>query len=206
MGDDANERGEPVELFGTLELVLSEGNTTGYKDVFFLKNRKKKPYQAKSKIWRPETKDHINLGTFRKAHEAAIAVAQYRRDGREDQSSPDKSRAEKSTRFPPRPARPGHKSLLQLTCCTTFGFTEKQKLVALTTNDALVPPTFQGYENAPIQVPIAQLQAWSASSSAHAFATGAVAVALPAQPRAAPASLAMRPLSLLADDGRLMGR
>ena len=80
MGDDVNEAGEPVELFGTLELVLSEANSTKYKDVFFLKNRKKKPYQAK--IWRPETKDHINLGTFRKAHEAAIAVAQYRRDGR----------------------------------------------------------------------------------------------------------------------------
>ena len=57
MGDDVNEAGEPVELFGTLELVLSEANSTKYKDVFFLKNRKKKPYQAK--IWRPETKDHI---------------------------------------------------------------------------------------------------------------------------------------------------
>ena len=114
MGDDVNEAGEPVELFGTLELVLSEANSTKYKDVFFLKNRKKKPYQAK--IWRPETKDHINLGTFCKAHEAAIAVAQYRRNGREDQPSPDKSRAEKSTRSAPRPAR-RPQILLQLTCC-----------------------------------------------------------------------------------------
>ena len=63
MGDNVNEAGEPVELFGTLELVLSEDNSTGYKDVFYLKDRKKKPYQAK--IWRPDTKDHINLGTFR---------------------------------------------------------------------------------------------------------------------------------------------
>ena len=94
--------------------MLSEANSTKYKDVFFLKNRKKKPYQAK--IWRPETKDHINLGTFCKAHEAAIAVAQYRRNGREDQPSPDKSRAEKSTRSAPRPAR-RPQILLQLTCC-----------------------------------------------------------------------------------------
>ena len=103
MSDVVNEAGEPVEIFGSLELVLSECNSTGYKDVFFLKNRKNKPYQAKICIWRPETKDHINLGTFRGAHEAAIAVALYRRDGREDQPSPDKSRAEKSTRSPPRP-------------------------------------------------------------------------------------------------------
>ena len=44
MGDNVNEAGEPVELFGTLELVLSEDNSTGYKDVFYLKDRKKKPY------------------------------------------------------------------------------------------------------------------------------------------------------------------
>ena len=30
MGDDVNEAGEPVELFGTLELVLSEANSTKY--------------------------------------------------------------------------------------------------------------------------------------------------------------------------------
>lgn len=53
-----------VERFGTLELVLSKSNHTGlYKDVYHLKDKKKKPFQAK--IWRPETKDHINLGTFR---------------------------------------------------------------------------------------------------------------------------------------------
>ena len=46
-----------VERFGALELVLSETSSTGYKDTFFLKGRKKKPYQAK--IWRPEHKDHI---------------------------------------------------------------------------------------------------------------------------------------------------
>ena len=28
MGNDVNEAGEPVELFGTLELVLSEANST----------------------------------------------------------------------------------------------------------------------------------------------------------------------------------
>jgi len=99
MGDDVNEAGERVERFGTLELVLSETSSTGYKDTFFLKGRKKKPYQAK--IWRPEHKDHINLGTFASAHAAAVEVAQYRRYGREHQKSPDKSRAE-STPPPPR--------------------------------------------------------------------------------------------------------
>ena len=84
--------------------------------------------------------------------------------------------------------------------------TEKQKSMAVTTIDALVPPTFQGYENSPLQLPVAQLQAWSSSSSAHAFATGAVAVALPAQPRAAPAPMPMRQLSHQADGGRLSGR
>ena len=77
MGDDVNEAGERVERFGALELVLSETSSTGYKDTFFLKGRKKKPYQAK--IWRPEHKDHINLGTFASAHAAAVEVAQYRR-------------------------------------------------------------------------------------------------------------------------------
>ena len=191
MGDDVNETGEPVELFGTLELVLSEANSTKYKDVFFLKNRKKKPYQAK--IWRPETKDHINLGTFRGKHEAAIAVALYRRDGREDQPSPDKSRAEKSTRSPPRPARRSQIPLrTHLLPRSGLECTEKQKLGAVTTIDAPVPPIFQGIENSLPQLPVAQLQPWSASSSAHAFATGAVAVALPAQPRSALALMPMR--------------
>ena len=48
MGNDVNEAGEPVELFGTLELVLSEANSTKYKDVFFLKNRGKKPTRPRS--------------------------------------------------------------------------------------------------------------------------------------------------------------
>ena len=142
----AKEAGEPVELFGTLELVLSEDNSTGYKDVFYLKDRKKKPYQAK--IWRPDTKDHINLGTFRGKHEAAIAVALYRRDGREDQPSPDKSRAEKSTRSPPRPARRSQIPLrTHLLPRSGLECTEKQQLGAVTTIDAPVPPIFQGIEN-----------------------------------------------------------
>ena len=202
MGDNVNEAGEPVELFGTLELVLSEDNSTGYKDVFYLKDRKKKPYQAK--IWRPDTKDHINLGTFRGKHEAAVAVAQFRRDGREDQPSPDKRRAEKSTSSPARAPPDLHKYLCN-SLIATFGCTEKQKLKAAATIDSSVPPTFQGYENWPLQLPVAQLQAWSASSSAHVFATGAVAVALPAH-CAVPAPMSIRPLSLLADGGRLTGR
>ena len=182
MGNDVNEAGEPVELFGTLELVLSEANSTKYKDVFFLKNRKKKPYQAK--IWRPETKDHINLGTFCKAHEAAIAVAQYRRNGREDQPSPDKSRAEKvrALRPPPRPTST-NPFATHLLLRSGLECTEKQKLMAVTTIDGASPPVFQGYENSSIQLPVVQFQPWSSSASAHAIATGAVAVALPAHSR-----------------------
>ena len=65
MGDNVNEADKQVELFSVLELVLSEKKVDGYgyKDVFYLKNRKKNPYQAN--IWWPEHKDqHINLGVF----------------------------------------------------------------------------------------------------------------------------------------------
>ena len=78
MGDSPIEAGEPpdVETFGVLELRLSSGNSTGYCDVYPLKDRKKKPFQAK--IYRPWRKDFITLGTFASAHEAAVAVAQQR--------------------------------------------------------------------------------------------------------------------------------
>ena len=46
MGEQA---GEPlgVEMFGMLELQLNSSNTSGYCDVYPLKDRKKKPWQAK---------------------------------------------------------------------------------------------------------------------------------------------------------------
>ena len=49
MGDSPIEAGEPpdVEMFGVLELRLSSSNSTGYCDVYPLKGRKKKPFQAK---------------------------------------------------------------------------------------------------------------------------------------------------------------
>ena len=61
MGTPA-EAGEPQEFeeFGVHKLLLSSDNISGYKDVHFLKNRKKRPWQAK--VWRPWAKDHINLG------------------------------------------------------------------------------------------------------------------------------------------------
>ena len=102
MGDTLVEAGEPpgVEMFGVLELVLSSANSTGYKDVYMQKGRKRLPFQAK--IYRPWRKDFINLGKFATAHEAAVAVARARFDGIEDIPSPDKTRAENSTL--PRPA------------------------------------------------------------------------------------------------------
>ena len=94
MVDLPHEAGEPprVEMFGVLELKLSSSNTTGYSDVYPLKGRKRKPFQAK--IYRPWRKDFINLGTFANAHAAAVAVATQRLEGIEDCPSPDKSRAE----------------------------------------------------------------------------------------------------------------
>ena len=202
VGDVVNEEGERVELFGALELVLSETNFTGYKDTFFLKGRKKKPYQAK--IWRPERKDHINLGTFPSAHAAAVEVAQYRRYGREHQRSPDKSRAESST---PPPTRLPATFPLPLTRCylVILVCTEKQKLVAATTIDASTPPIFQGDENSSVQLPVAEVRPCVPAASAHAFATGAVAVALPAQPYAPPQPISGHALGLLQHGGRLIG-
>ena len=101
MGTPA-EAGEPQEFeeFGVHKLLLSSDNISGYKDVHFLKNRKKKPWQAK--VWRPWAKDHINLGCFAKPQEAAVAVAVARAEGLRSQQSPNKSRAENSAL--PRPA------------------------------------------------------------------------------------------------------
>ena len=126
MADPPHGAGEPpsVEMFGTLELVLSPSNATGYSDVYLLKGRKKRPFQAK--IYRPWRKDHITVGTFAKAHEAAVAVARARLDGIEDFPSPDKSRAESSAL--PRPALHVRQSLLLLICsCSGFSHEQRSK-------------------------------------------------------------------------------
>ena len=75
--------------------------------------------------------------------------------------------------------------------------TEKQKLIAATTIDAPTPPVFQGYENSSVQLPVAQVRPCAAVASARAFATGAVAVALPAQPYALPQPISGHALGLL---------
>ena len=74
--------------------------------------------------------------------------------------------------------------------------TEKQKLIAATTIDAPTPPVFQGYENSSVQLPVAQVRPCAAVASARAFATGAVAVALPAQPYALPQPISGHALGL----------
>ena len=83
------------EEFGVHKLLFSSDNKSGYRDVYFLKHRKKKPWQAK--VWRPWAKDHLSLGCFRTPREAAVAVAVARAEGLERQTSPNKSRAENST-------------------------------------------------------------------------------------------------------------
>ena len=185
-----------------LELRLSSGNSTGYCDVYPLKDRKKKPFQAK--IYRPWRKDLITLGTFASAHEAAVAVAQQRLEGIEDFPSPDKSRAENSTL--PRPASYLQCLLLLVCCCLYLVRKEKQKRAMAAAFDTPTPTTIHQFENRPVQFPVVNPQPWSAAASAHAFAAGAVGVALPA-PTPAPQQAAFaRALVQLPDGGRLVSR
>ena len=72
MVDDADDSPAGVERFGCLQLIKSTTNGSGYKDVYHRKHLKNKPFQAM--IYRESHKDHINLGTFEKAKEAAVAV------------------------------------------------------------------------------------------------------------------------------------
>ena len=93
--DDAEDSPAGVEQFGCLRLMLSSKNGSGYKDVYYRKHLKKKPYQAM--IYRESHNDHINLGTFEKAQEAAVAVAEARLSGVEKLQSPDKSRLKRGS-------------------------------------------------------------------------------------------------------------
>ena len=86
MVDDADDSPAGVETFGCLQLIKSTTNGSGYKDVYHRKHLKKKPYQAM--IYRESHKDHFNLGTFEKAKEAAVAVAEARLSGIEKLQSP----------------------------------------------------------------------------------------------------------------------
>ena len=95
MVDDADDSPAGVEIFGCLQLIKSTTNGSGYKDVYHRKHLKKKPFQAI--IYRKSHKDHINLGTFEKAKEAAVAVAEARLSGIEKLQSPDKSRLERGS-------------------------------------------------------------------------------------------------------------
>ena len=95
MVDDADDSPAGVERFGCLQLIKSTTNGSGYKDVYHRKHLKNKPFQAM--IYRESHKDHINLGTFEKAKEAAVAVAEARLSGIEKLQSPDKSRFERGS-------------------------------------------------------------------------------------------------------------
>lgn len=199
------EAGEPpgLEMFGTLELVLSSTNATGYKDVYLQRNRKKHPYQAK--IYRPWRKDFINLGKFAKAHEAAVEVAMQRLEGIDDFPSPDKSRAENSTL--PCPALVLQCLLLLIGVLLGSRVAEKRKLNAATTVEVPTPATLLGFENTPLHLrPMPQLQPCPAGVSARAFATGAVAIALPASAPALQQAANLPAMGRLPDGGLLRGR
>ena len=203
MGDSPIEAGEPpdVETFGVLELRLSSGNSTGYCDVYPLKDRKKKPFQAK--IYRPWRKDFITIGTFASAHEAAVAVAQQRLEGIEDFPSPDKSRAENSTL--PRPASYLQCLLLLICCCLYLVRKEKQKRAVATAIDIPTPTTIQTFENRPAQLPVVNPLPWSAAASIRIFGAGHVGVALPAATPALQQAANPRVLGHLAVGGQCMG-
>ena len=202
-GDSPIEAGEPpdVETFGVLELRLSSSNSTGYCDVYPLKDRKKKPFQAK--IYRPWRKDFITIGTFASAHEAAVAVAQQRLEGIEDFPSPDKSRAENSTL--PRPASYLQCLLLLICCCLYLVRKEKQKRAVATAIDIPTPTTIQTFENRPAQLPVVNPLPWSAAASIRIFGAGHVGVALPAATPALQQAAKPRVLGHLAVGGQCMG-
>ena len=204
MAEPLHEAGEPprVEMFGVLELVLSSSNATGYKDVYKQKGRKKRPFQAK--IYRPWCNVFINVGKFTTAHEAAVAVAQARFDGIEDYPSPDKSRAENSTL--PCPASYLQCLLSLICCCSYLVRKEKQKCAVAAAIDTPTPTTIQSFENWPAQLPVVNPQPWSAAASAHAFAAGAVGVALPALAPALQQAAMPRALGRMPDGGRIAGR
>ena len=206
MVDLPHEAGEPprVEMFGVLELKLSSSNTTGYSDVYPLKGRKRKPFQAK--IYRPWRKDFINLGTFANAHAAAVAVATQRLEGIADCPSPDKSRAENSTLPRPASVLPSMLLVAHLLCCSTLVWTEKQKLlVAAVDTPTPTTSTIQSLENKSAQLPVVNPQPWSAAASARAFGTGAVGVALPALAPALQQAAVPRALGRLPDGYRTEG-
>ena len=75
MDDNVNEADKRVELFGVLELVLSEKKVGGYgyKDVFYLKNRKKNPYQGGQYLVARAQGPAHQPRCVRSAQEAAIA-------------------------------------------------------------------------------------------------------------------------------------
>ena len=133
-----------------------------------------------------------------------MAVARKRLEGIEDHPSPDKSRAESSTM--PRFAFDLQSPVSLICCCSDLVRTEKQKLLAATTIEAPTPTIFQGFENSYLQLPVAQAQPWSVAASAHAFATGAVGVALPAPAPTVRQAAIPRALGRLPDEGWRMAR
>ena len=197
------EAGEPadVETFGVLELRLSSGNSTGYCDVYPLKDRKKKPFQAK--IYRPWRKDFITIGTFASAHEAAVAVAQQRLEGIEDFPSPDKSRAENSTL--PRPA--SYLQCLLLLISLLFVSRAEREAKACCGDGHRHS---DAYYNSNIRKQACAAASreplpWSAAASIRIFGAGHVGVALPAATPALQQAANPRVLGHLAVGGQCMG-
>ena len=72
--------------------------------------------------------------------------------------------------------------------------------------DTPTPTTIHHVENRPVQFPVVNPQPWSAAASAHAFAAGAIGVALPALAPALEQAAMPRALGRLPDGGRLAGR
>ena len=90
-------------------------------------------------------------------------------------------------------------------CCSDLVRTEKRKLNAATTVEVPTPATLLGFENTPLQLPVAQLQPCPAGVSARAFATGAVAIALPASAPALQQAANLPAMGRLPDGGLLRG-
>ena len=133
-----------------------------------------------------------------------MVVAQARFDCIENIPSLGKTQAETSAL--PCPASNLQGLLSLICCCSTLVWTEKQKLLAAAAIDAPTPITFQGFKNNPVQVPLAQVQHYTAEASAKAFAAGTVAFALPAPVPALQQAAILHVMGSLPDGRRLLGR
>ena len=188
-------------MFGLLELVLSKSNATGYK----MSTCRRAAGSCHS---RPRS-------TGRGAKILSILASLPTRTRQQWQWHVHDSMASRTSQARTKPGlrtvrHPPCHLTSQPSCHSSAAVllvrTEKRKLNLATTLEAPTPTTFLGFDNTALQLPMAQLQPCPAAVSARAFATGAVAVALPASVPALQQAANLPALGRLPDGGLLRGR